>query len=77
MMTIKCPLPHPPTPHPTHPPTCNDCHWVDLLIDQLLRLPQKLTRQDNNRCGAIPHLIVLDLADVCERVRSGSEGVGE
>ena len=43
------------------PESINNCHWMDLSIDQMLCLPEELSGQHSHRCGAITDLIILDL----------------
>lgn len=57
-------------------PTCDDGHGVHLLVDQLLRLPQQLPREHHHAGGAVAHLVVLHLADVCRVRRQGSKRAG-
>lgn len=42
----------------------DDCHRVDLHIDQHLRLAQKLSCEHDNWCGTITHFIILCFGDL-------------
>jgi hypothetical protein len=48
-----------------HSVSCDGGLRVDLGLDELLGFPEKLRRQHGHTCGAITHLVVLHLRDLC------------